>query len=275
MSLLRAITPTWLVQLGKSVSSTKETRRQHYRSQISSLRSLLWMLHEHNTRYVRCPQSPQASKARDEILEFCEELQTSCNNPQRPLFRVLSARMEQAISSLPNQSKAGWYAIHHRTSDHLIYIIDEIARSYIAESKHDAMYEEYQAFWQTWIDTKESQLRFEQATMRLMEGKTASWQSVSLQSRILQKRLYQLSLISSAEASLAFDRVESRFDSVIRSEEGDVPVSSLIKISQDLSVILLHLFDRELTIRTDDVLVNKMQEAKNIQHALPSPRQTA
>ncbi|MDD1794913.1 hypothetical protein L4D06_10195 [Enterovibrio makurazakiensis] len=275
MSLLRAITPTWLIQLGKSMSSTKETRREQYRSQINSLRSLLWMVHEHNTRYVRCPQSPQASKARDDIREYCEEMQTSCSNPQRPLFRVLNARMEQALSALPNQTKPSWYAIHHRTSDHLIYIIDEIARSYLAESKHDAMYEEYQAFWQTWIDTKESQLRFEQATMRLIEGKMASWQSVSLQSRILQKRMHQLSLISSSEVSLAFDRIDNQFDSIVQSKEGDVPASSLVKISQDLSVVLLHLFDQELTIRTNDALMEKNHKAKTTVHALPDPNQSA
>ncbi|NGN97752.1 hypothetical protein G5S52_08745 [Grimontia sp. S25] len=252
MALLSIITPNWLVRMTKGLSSSQKSRRDHYRSQISDLRSLLWMLHDHNTRYIRCPQSPQASKARKEIEEFCEQLLVECSNPQRPLFRVLKSRMEQVLSSLPNQSKAGWYAIHHRASDHLIYIIDEVTRSYLAEGTLDATYEEYQAFWQTWIDTKEAQLRYEQAVMRLMEGKTAAWQSVNLQSRILQKRMHQLSLMSSGDATLAFDRVDNRFDSVIRSTEEEIPASSLIKISQDLSVILLHLFDRELIVRTAD-----------------------
>ncbi|MDF2185815.1 hypothetical protein [Grimontia hollisae] len=252
MALLSMITPNWLIRMSKGLSSTKDSRREHYCAQINDLRALLWMLHDHNTRYVRCPQSPQASTAREEIRVFCGELLKGCHHSQRPLFRVLQSRMEQVLSSLPNQSKPGWYAIHHRASDHLIYIIDEVTRSYLSENTLDASYDEYQAFWQTWIDTKEAQLRFEQAVMRLMEGKTAAWQSVNLQSRILQKRMHQVSLMSSGEATLAFDRVDNRFDSVIRAVEEEIPASSLLKISQDLSVILLHLFDRELILRTTE-----------------------
>lgn len=250
MALLSTITPNWLALIFKGLTRTKDARREHYRTQITDLRALLWMLHEHNTRYVQCPQSPQASKAREEIDTFCSELLKSCNHPQRPLFRVLKSRMEQVLASLPTQSKPGWYAIHHRASDHLIYMIDEVTRSYLAEGPQDGSYDEYQAFWQIWIDTKEAQLRFEQAALRLMEGKTAAWQSVHLHSRILQKRMHQLTLMSSEDATLAFDRVDNRFDSVIQATEGVIPASSLLKISQDLSMILLHLFDRELILRT-------------------------
>ncbi|MBV7297622.1 hypothetical protein [Enterovibrio paralichthyis] len=267
MALLTTITPNWLLRLASGMSSTRESRCAQYRNQISNMRELLWMLHDHNTRYIRCPQSPQASKARDEIRDFCESMLKHCSNAQRPLFRVLSSRMEEVLQSLPNQSRAGWFSLHHRTSDHLIYIIDEVTRSYISELNQDTMYEEYQAFWQTWIDTKEAQLRFEQAAMRLMDGKVAAWQSVSLQSRILQKRMYQLSLMASSDASLAFERVEQRFDSVIRADEESIPASSLIKISQDLSVILLHLFDRELELKTQ---ADKVIDAHAAPKALPA-----
>ncbi|KXF82153.1 hypothetical protein [Enterovibrio coralii] len=252
MSLLTALTPNWLIQATKGLSSTRQSRQEQYKSQMRSLRTLLWMLHDHNVRYARCPQAPQASKARDEISAFCEDMQKECTSAQRPLFRVLGSRMDQALAALPTQSKPAWIAIHHRTSDHLIYIIDEITRSYISETGEDTLYEEYQAFWQTWIDTKEAQLRFEQAVTRLMDGKTAAWQSVNLQSRILQKRMHQLSLICNADVSLAFDRVDHRFDSVINATEGEIPASSLAKISQDLSVILLHLFDGELMALTTE-----------------------
>ncbi|MDD1781237.1 hypothetical protein LRP49_08460 [Enterovibrio sp. ZSDZ35] len=252
MSLLTVLTPNWLIQATKGLSSTRQSRQEQYKSQMRSLRTLLWMLHDHNVRYSRCPQSPQATKAREEISAFCEEMQQQCTSAQGPLFRVLGSRMDQALAALPTQSKAAWFAIHHRTSDHLIYIIDEITRSYISETGEDTLYEEYQAFWQTWIDTKEAQLRFEQAVMRLVDGKTAAWQSVKLQSCILQKRMNQLSLICNADVSLAFDRVDHRFDSVIQSVDGDIPPSSLTKISQDLSVILLHLFDGELAVLTTE-----------------------
>ncbi|WP_283130337.1 hypothetical protein [Enterovibrio norvegicus] len=250
MTMLTSITPNWFRQFAKSFTRSRDLRQEHYRSQISSLRTLLWMLHEHNSRFVLAPQSPKASEARSDIYKHCLKMQRECAAPQRPLFRVLNSRMEDALAALPNQSKAAWYAIHVRASDHLVYIIDEVTRAYFSENMADTSYEEYQAFWQIWIDTKEAQLRFEQATMRFSEGKTAAWQSVNLQSRILQKRMHQLSLMTSSEASMAFERIDSRFDSIIHAEDGQIPAESLTKISTDLSVVLLHLFDQELSIRT-------------------------
>lgn len=200
------------------------------------------------------------------IQSLQRALLNQAEKAHKPMYRILMKRLSVLIDEWPRYSIQRNQAVHGKTIRHVMYLIDDTVTQSLLTADKEQLFKRYQSVWPITLNAIDSLSRFRNTINHYTPGNIAIKREVTLHTKILRRRLNQMTLSSSEPVPpIIIESLFEQFDSIdLNNPDSAETKSQLYEFSLLLSDTLFNLFDlvlcdigKEISIRLPDLPVTQ------------------
>lgn len=248
--LLAILISAAILGLMYRISKEREASYQNKYQQIADLRQLVYFCRRHraeshNTLVYGTTSNPQLDLVEQAMIGLCNRLISNASLDNKPVYRILEKRLLKVLDNWQSRSINQNQMMHGKTIRHCLFLIDELALTWLAEKPDESIALDYNTSWQRIIDTMETLTQFRIAIVDMQSEN--GYQRLLNQAETLHRRLNQLSIISplttsSPAAASVINQLEQLSDSSLPTPSAE----ELYRLSSAASLLIFSSYDNML-----------------------------
>ncbi|NAW56789.1 MULTISPECIES: hypothetical protein [unclassified Vibrio] len=237
------------------LSKQRQNSLQRKYELLVDLRQLLHQCRQHRSAThlgLTSEHNPKSelSHLQDALMETSNHLIATAQFENKPMYRILQLKLKALDKEWSDRSVARNQMIHGKTIRHCLFLMDEIAMAWLAESGRDDLSDEYHLNWQQVVDSMEvlTQLRISIQDMHTEDGALR----VKYYCDKMRRKLNQLALISPLSiASPGCSKAMHMLGELTDNPAYDISVEQLYAMTSDVSLSIANVYDQMLSELTE------------------------
>ncbi|OIQ25893.1 hypothetical protein [uncultured Vibrio sp.] len=258
------ITMFIILALSKMSKLKRSSLKRKYDSLVL-LREILLLCRQHRMQthhILQCTHEIRSNKALDAVYDKLmvksSQLVRIVNAENKPMYRVFQRNLKVMHSSWKEQSISRNQIIHGKTIRHCMFLMDEIAITWLVESGRNDVSNQYHNNWQQVFDCMEllTQLRVVIQDYHNPTGKVR----INHYCQKMSSKLNQLSIICPlAMGAPTSSNAMDLLNEISTSQDSNPTEHELYQLTSDISLVIAQVYDHILSDMT-----------KQLYHQLPA-----